>query len=103
MVGSQEIGELEARKRALLIESEVNRRLLAGEVVEFVSERAWLEKGYALAQHGKKWSPVITPILVMIVFKNRKLWKPVVKGGWRIWRWTSSIRRISRWVREAGL
>jgi hypothetical protein len=67
MVGKRERDRLRLRKQALILESEINRHLLATEWRKTQSATAWVGEAARWGQRARAWWPLVVPALGALV------------------------------------
>ena len=98
MAHLSELDILEARRRALVAESELHRQQIAVEVEHLRAATAWVERAMSAARSVLAAWPVLAPVAGFVIArKGRSLLRTVGKG----WSWWRIGRRLAGlWLRR---
>lgn len=87
------LAQLQSRKRELLIESELNRRILRLEVGRMAFRAEQFKRGYGWAQSAWKWALPFAGFLLARKFKSKQagvfakgsMLVSSLRAAWKIW------------------
>jgi hypothetical protein len=96
------LGELQVRRRELLLESELNRQVLRLEVDQLSIRVGQIQRRFGWAQSAWKWAAPVAGVLLARNFKKTghafakgSFLITAVQTGWKIWRSFRSNRAES--------
>ena len=94
---------LQARKRELLLESELNRQLLRVECANLAFHAGRFQRGYGWAQRAWTWAAPLTGFLLARkrgkaagAFAKSSLLVTALSTGWKLWTAMRSVRTETR-------
>ena len=87
------LARLEARKRELLLESDLNRQVLRVEVRMLSFRAGQLKRGYGVAQNSWKWAVPVAGFLLARKFTGKKVGMfakgsmiiSSLQAAWKVW------------------
>lgn len=81
MVGRTAREQLRLRKQALILESEVNRRLLESEWQQLRATTSWMGEAKRLGQKARPWWPVLASAAGFLAVRGFKKSSPFMSGA----------------------
>jgi len=87
------LARLQARKRELLLESDLNRQILRVEVGRLTVRAGQLKRGYGVAQNAWKWALPVAGFLFARklgskkagIFTKSSIIISGLRGAWKLW------------------
>ncbi len=115
MVGGNEIDKLQLRKRALVLESSLNRLTLAAQWQNLHTATAWVEPAAQTFRQVRPWLLLLAPLAGLLVARNsprpagllRRLlsvvkWARALWGAWESLSGTLAERRSQAPAQSGG-
>ena len=102
MFKTQEMTELEIRKRQLLAASQVNRQLLVFQTGQLQAAAGWVDRGYRLAQSLGPGFKFALPIAGLLLVRKRSGERSLLAKAFAGWQFARKAAGLWRAIRTPG-
>jgi hypothetical protein len=95
-----EIGQLAARRRLLVAESDCLRHQIATDLANLQPAVAWVERGYSVFQSVRSFWPLLAVLLGFLVTRKKGPW---LRSLGKAWTYSRLIKKVvNLWQSYAG-